>query len=60
MKFKWDGKSRPSDDKYRKRWDEIFGKDHDKFSKLQQEQRDLDESYQQSKRNKKEHSDKEE
>ena len=26
MKFKWDGKSRPSDDKYRKRWDEIFGK----------------------------------
>ena len=42
MKFKWDGKSRPSDDKYRKRWDEIFKKDHDKFSKLQQEQRDLD------------------
>ena len=31
----------------------------DKFNKLQQEQRDLDESYQQSKRNKKEHSDKE-
>ena len=53
MKFKWDGKSRPSDDKYRKRWDEIFKKDHDKFNKLQQEQRDLDESYQQSKRNKK-------
>ena len=26
MTFKWDGKSRPSDDKYRKRWDEIFGK----------------------------------
>jgi hypothetical protein len=26
MKFKWDGKSRPSDDKYRKRWDEIFGR----------------------------------
>ena len=53
MTFKWDGKSRPSDDKYRKRWDEIFKKDHDKFNKLQQEQRDLDESYQQSKRNKK-------
>ena len=53
MKFKWDGKSRPSDDKYRKRWDEIFKKDHNKFNKLQQEQRDLDESYQQSKRNKK-------
>ena len=60
MTFKWDGKSRPSDDKYRKRWDEIFKKDHDKFSKLQQEQRDLEESYQQSKLNKKERDDKEE
>ena len=30
----------------------------DKDKKIQQEQRDLDESYQQSKRNKKEHSDK--
>ena len=59
MTFKWDGKSRPSDDKYRKRWDEIFKKDHDKFNKLQQEQRDLDESYQQSKRSKKERDDKE-
>jgi hypothetical protein len=59
MKFKWDGKSRPSDDKYRKRWDEIFKKDHDKFNKLQQEQRDLDASYQQSKLNKKERDDKE-
>ena len=58
MKFKWDGKSRPSDDKYRKRWDEIFKKDHDKFNKLQQEQRDLEESYQQSKLNKKERDDK--
>ena len=60
MKFKYDGKSRPSDDKYRKRWDEIFGKDKDKFNKLQQEQRDLDASYQQSKLNKKERDDKEE
>ncbi len=60
MTFKWDGKSRPSDDKYRKRWDEIFKKDHDKFNKLQQEQRDLDASYQQSKLNKKERGDKEE
>ena len=59
MTFKWDGKSRPSDDKYRKRWDEIFKKDHDKFNKLQQEQRDLDASYQQSKINKKERDDKE-
>jgi|TARA_E500000318_G_C3418116_1_gene156211 hypothetical protein len=24
MKFKYDGRSRPSDDIYRKRWDEIF------------------------------------
>jgi len=48
----WDGKSRPSDDNYRKRWNDIFGKD--KFNKLQQEQRDLDASYQQSKLNKKE------
>jgi hypothetical protein len=54
-KEKWDGKSRPVDDNYRKRWNEIFSKDKDKFNKLQQEQRDLDESYQQSKRNKKEH-----
>ena len=52
----WDGKSRPSDDNYRKRWNEIFGKDKDKFNKLQQEQRDLDASYQQSKLNKKERS----
>ena len=44
----WDGKSRPSTDKYRDNYDDIFGK-------LQQEQRDLDESYRQSLRNKKEH-----
>ena len=60
MTFKYDGKSRPSDNKYRKRWDEIFGKDKEKFNKLQQEQRDLDASYQQSKLNKKERDDKEE
>ena len=55
----WDGKSRPSDDNYRKRWNDIFGKDKDKFDRLQQEQRDLDASYQQSKLNKKERDDKE-
>ena len=55
-KEKWDGKSRPVDDNYRKSWDEIFGKDKEKFNKLQQEQRDLDASYQQSKLNKKERS----
>jgi hypothetical protein len=26
----WDGKSRPSDDTYRKRWEEIFGKKKEK------------------------------
>ena len=45
MTFKWDGKSRPSDDKYRKRFDEIFGK---------KEEDELKESYKQSKINKKE------
>ena len=48
MKFKWDGKSRPSDDKYRKRWDEIFGK---------KEEEELKESYKQSLKNKKERDD---
>ena len=52
-KEKWDGKSRPSDDKYRKNWNDIFGK-------FQQEQRDLDASYRQSLRNKKEREDNEE
>ena len=51
---KWDGKSRVSNNVYRKRWNDIFGKDKDKFDRLQQEQRDLDASYQQSKLNKKE------
>ena len=49
---KWDGKSRVSNDLYRKRHNEIF-------NKLQQEQKDLEESYQQSKRNKKEREDNE-
>ena len=41
----WDGKSRPVDDNYRQRWDEIFGK---------KEEVELKESYEQSKRNKEE------
>ena len=49
---KWDGKSRVSNDLYRKRHDEIF-------NKLQQEQRDLDASYRQSLKNKKEREDNE-
>ena len=51
-KPKWDGKSRVSNDLYRKRHDEIF-------NKLQQEQRDLDASYRQSLKNKKEREDNE-
>tara|TARA_R110000796_G_C14333511_1_gene409431 strand:+ start:277 stop:444 length:168 start_codon:yes stop_codon:yes gene_type:complete len=47
----WDGISRPSDDKYRKRFDEIFGK---------KEEEDLKESYAQSLKNKKEHNNEEE
>ena len=43
-KEKFDGRSRPSNDTYRKRFNEIF----------KQEQEELDESYKQSLRNKKE------
>jgi hypothetical protein len=50
MTFKWDGKSRPSDNKYRKRWNEIFGK---------KEEEELKESYEQSLKNRKERDDKE-
>ena len=59
MTFKYDGKSRPSNKAYDGNYNRIFKKDHDKFNKLQQEQRDLDASYQQSKLNKKERNDKE-
>ena len=52
---KWDGKSRVSNDLYRKNWDEIFKKrvmeGEDPFVK---EQNELKESYEQSKRAKKE------
>jgi len=41
---KWDGKSRVSNDLYRKNFDDIFKKEQD----------ELKESYEQSKRNKKE------
>ena len=44
-KEKWDGKSRPSTDKYRDNFDTIFG---------QKEIKELDESLKQSKANKKE------
>ena len=55
---KWDGKSRVSNDKYRKNWDKIFKKKvmegEDPFVK---EQEELKESYEQSKRAKKERED---
>jgi len=44
-KFTYDGKSRPSNDLYKKEFDRIFGK---------KEEEELKESYEQSKRNKKE------
>ena len=44
-KEKWDGKSRPSTDKYRNNFDTIFG---------QKEIKELDESLKQSKANRKE------
>ena len=50
MKFKWDGKSRPSNKAYDESWNRIFGK---------KEKDELKESYKQSKINKKERDDKE-
>tara|TARA_R110002167_G_scaffold97971_1_gene258118 strand:+ start:416 stop:694 length:279 start_codon:yes stop_codon:yes gene_type:complete len=47
----WDGKSRPVTDKYRNRWEEIFGKKEDE---------ELKKSYEQSKRNREEREDNEE
>ena len=32
-KFKYDGRSRPSDDHYRNRWNEIFGKKKNPIAK---------------------------
>ena len=44
-KEKWDGRSRPTNNIYEKRWEEIFG---------QKEIKELDESLKQSKANRKE------
>ena len=49
-KFKYDGKSRPANNLYKKEFDRIFGK---------KEEDELKESYKQSKLNKKERDDKE-
>ncbi len=60
-KFKYDGRSRPSDNKYRKRWNEIFGKGVinnettlGDLTEILKEQDELKESYKQSLKNKKE------
>ena len=55
---KWDGKSRVSNDKYRKNWDEIFKKRvMEGEYPFVKEQNELKESYKQSKRAKKERED---
>ena len=52
---KYDGKSRVSNDLYRKNWDEIFKKKvMDGEDPFQKEQNELKESYEQSKLNKEE------
>ena len=61
-KEKFDGISRPSTDTYRKRWDEIFKQKtlHEELMEgFEKEQRDLDASYRQSLKNKKERKDEE-
>jgi|TARA_R110002020_G_scaffold72598_2_gene186733 hypothetical protein len=57
-KPQWDGKSRVSNDLYRKNFFKIFGPADDTEDKFEKEQRELDESYKQSLRNKKERDDK--
>jgi|DEB0MinimDraft_12_1074336.scaffolds.fasta_scaffold56394_2 hypothetical protein len=57
-KEKFDGVTRPSNDTYRKRWNEIFKPKtlHEELMEgFEKEQRDLNESYKQSLKNKKEH-----
>ena len=57
-KEKFDGVTRPSNDTYRKRWNEIFKPKtlHEELMEgFEKEQRDLNESYKQSLENKKEH-----
>ena len=54
-KEKFDGITRPSTDTYRKRWDEIFKPKtlHEELMEgFEKEQRDLNESYRQSLKNK--------
>ncbi len=61
-KEKFDGVTRPSNNTYRKRWNEIFKPKtlhEDLIGGFEKEQRDLDESYRQSLKNKKERKDEE-
>jgi len=50
MKFKWDGKSRPTNKAYDESWNRIFGK---------KEEEELKESYKQSLKNKQDRKEKE-
>ncbi len=58
----WDGKSRPSTDLYKKNFDRIFNVKKEKtlheelMEGFEKEQRELNESYEQSKRNRSERS----
>ena len=47
-KPKWDGKSRPSNDLYKKNYDEIFKKDF--LEEAEKEKKKLEESYKESRR----------
>jgi len=53
-KFKYDGRSRPADNLYRENFDRIFGKKEPIEDPFKKEQDELKESYEQSKRSKKE------
>jgi|TARA_R110002012_G_scaffold24907_1_gene82720 hypothetical protein len=58
-KFKYDGKSRPTNDLYKKEFNRIFSKKEKTVSEMldegfEKEQQELKESYEQSKRNRSE------
>tara|TARA_R100001463_G_scaffold99384_1_gene153854 strand:- start:238 stop:408 length:171 start_codon:yes stop_codon:yes gene_type:complete len=42
-KFKYDGRSRPADDKYRKEFNRIFNKDKDPFKTEVKEEKEINE-----------------